>query len=128
MLGRFFQVIGIPWPDLNDGLFYNDVIKPSDSGSLYFRSTSLFTEAISISCLVIASSFRDNLSGKSLIELYFFFFCKYKISAPLEGWLRRIQNEQDLFKSCLSSAAMERIRYSIFARDFIRRRRNDCIK
>ncbi|KAG6602325.1 RNA pseudouridine synthase 5, partial [Cucurbita argyrosperma subsp. sororia] len=31
MLGRFFQVIGIPWPDLNDGLFYNDVVKPSDS-------------------------------------------------------------------------------------------------
>ncbi|XP_022990467.1 uncharacterized protein LOC111487319 [Cucurbita maxima] len=53
-----------------------------------------------------------------------FIFCKYKISAPLEGWLQRIRNEQDLFRSSLSSAAMERIRYSIFARDFIRRRRN----
>lgn len=60
MLGRSYQVIGIPWPDLNDGLFYNDVVKPSDS-------------------------------GKSLIEFY---SCKYKSSAPLEGWLQRIKNEQ----------------------------------
>ncbi|XP_038889123.1 RNA pseudouridine synthase 5 isoform X2 [Benincasa hispida] len=60
MLRRSFQVIGIPWPDLNDGLFYNDVVKPFDS-------------------------------GKSLIEFY---SCKYKSSAPLEGWLQRIKNEQ----------------------------------
>lgn len=60
MLGRSFQVIGIPWPDLNDGLFYNDVVKPSDS-------------------------------GMSLIDFY---SRKYKSSAPLEGWLQRIQNEQ----------------------------------
>ncbi|XP_008465671.1 RNA pseudouridine synthase 5 isoform X1 [Cucumis melo] len=60
LLGRSFQVIGIPWPDLNDGLFYNDVVKPPDS-------------------------------GKSLIHFY---SCKYKSSAPLEGWLQRIKNEQ----------------------------------
>ncbi|KAF5467147.1 hypothetical protein F2P56_017003 [Juglans regia] len=25
------QTFGLPWPDLNDGLFYNDVVRPSDS-------------------------------------------------------------------------------------------------
>ncbi|XP_038689151.1 uncharacterized protein LOC119988251 [Tripterygium wilfordii] len=26
-----FQVFGLPWPDLNDGLFYNDSVSSSDS-------------------------------------------------------------------------------------------------
>ncbi|XP_022133841.1 RNA pseudouridine synthase 5 isoform X2 [Momordica charantia] len=47
MLGTSSPVIGVPWPDLND--------------------------------------------GKALIEFY---SSKYKSSAPLEGWLQRIQNEQ----------------------------------
>lgn len=46
LLGRSFQVIGIPWPDLNDGLFYNDVVKPPDSGSFSFYSTSTFPPTI----------------------------------------------------------------------------------
>ncbi|PON58552.1 RNA-binding S4 domain containing protein [Parasponia andersonii] len=51
---------GIPWPDLNDGLFYNDVVRPSDSD----------------------------------LTLIQFYSNKYKNSAPLRGWLQRIQNGQ----------------------------------
>ncbi|KAJ0102688.1 hypothetical protein Patl1_06144 [Pistacia atlantica] len=31
------KAFGLPWPDLNDGLFYSDVVSPSDS-SLFFTS------------------------------------------------------------------------------------------
>ncbi|OMO81178.1 Pseudouridine synthase, RsuA/RluB/C/D/E/F [Corchorus olitorius] len=54
------EVFGLPWPELNDGLFYKDVVPPSDS-------------------------------ELSLIEFY---SSKYKNSAPLQGWLQRIQNGQ----------------------------------
>lgn len=53
-------VFGLPWPELNDGLHYNDVVGPSDS-------------------------------ELTLIEFY---SSKYKNSAPLQGWLQRIQNGQ----------------------------------
>jgi hypothetical protein len=32
--------IGIPWPELNDGLSYDDVVRPSDGG-LFPKSPSL---------------------------------------------------------------------------------------
>lgn len=51
---------GFSWPDLNDGLFYYDVVPPSDSES-------------------------------TLIQFY---SRKHKNSAPLQGWLQRIQNGQ----------------------------------
>ncbi|XP_057979546.1 RNA pseudouridine synthase 5 isoform X2 [Malania oleifera] len=51
---------GFPWPDLNDGLSYRDLVSHSDS-------------------------------GLTVIEFY---SSKYKNSAPLQGWLQRIQNGQ----------------------------------
>ncbi|KAK2633936.1 hypothetical protein Ddye_028728 [Dipteronia dyeriana] len=54
------EAFGLPWPDLNDGLFYNDVVSASDS-------------------------------GLTLIEFY---SSKHNNSAPLHGWLQRIQNGQ----------------------------------
>ncbi|XP_023889570.1 RNA pseudouridine synthase 5 [Quercus suber] len=54
------QRFGLLWPDLNDGLSYNDVVRSSDSES-------------------------------TLIEFY---SSKYKNSAPLQGWLQRIENGQ----------------------------------
>ncbi|KAK4836071.1 hypothetical protein QYF36_018136 [Acer negundo] len=54
------EAFGLPWPDLNDGLFYNDVVSASDS-------------------------------GLTLIEFY---SGKHNNSAPLQGWLQRIQNGQ----------------------------------
>ncbi|CAN4106450.1 unnamed protein product [Withania somnifera] len=51
---------GLPWPQLNDGLTYHDIVGPADA-------------------------------GLTLIEFY---FRKYKNSAPLQGWLQRIQNKQ----------------------------------
>ncbi|KAM6599019.1 hypothetical protein CsatA_018628 [Cannabis sativa] len=51
---------GLPWPDLNDGLFYNDVVRATDSE----------------------------------LTLIQFYSKKYKNSAPLQGWLQRIQNGQ----------------------------------
>ncbi|PPD71298.1 hypothetical protein GOBAR_DD31823 [Gossypium barbadense] len=53
-------VFGIPWPELNDGLFYSDVVPHSDSE----------------------------------LTLIDFYSRKYKNSAPLQGWLQRIQNGQ----------------------------------
>ncbi|XP_038679822.1 RNA pseudouridine synthase 5 isoform X2 [Tripterygium wilfordii] len=55
-----FQVFGLPWPDLNDGLFYADSVSSSDSE----------------------------------LRLIEFYSRKYKNSAPLQGWLQRIQNGQ----------------------------------
>ncbi|KAK4578875.1 hypothetical protein RGQ29_028804 [Quercus rubra] len=54
------QRFGLLWPDLNDGLSYNDVVRSSDSES-------------------------------TLIEFY---SSKYKNSAPLQGWVQRIENGQ----------------------------------
>lgn len=54
------RTIGEPWPELNDGIFYSDRVRPSDS-------------------------------GLTLIEYY---STKYKSSAPLQGWLQRIENGQ----------------------------------
>ncbi|KAL5734925.1 hypothetical protein ACOSP7_032786 [Xanthoceras sorbifolium] len=54
------RAFGLPWPDHNDGLFYNDIVSASDS-------------------------------GLTLIEFY---SSKHKNSAPLQGWLQRIQNGQ----------------------------------
>ncbi|XP_062092893.1 RNA pseudouridine synthase 5 isoform X2 [Humulus lupulus] len=51
---------GLPWPDLNDGLFYKDVVRASDSELTVIQ----------------------------------FYSKKYKNSAPLQGWLQRIQNGQ----------------------------------
>ncbi|KAG8651232.1 RNA pseudouridine synthase 5 [Manihot esculenta] len=51
---------GLPWPDLNDGLSYSDIVSSSDS-------------------------------ELTLIEFY---SSKYNNSAPLHGWLQRIQNGQ----------------------------------
>ncbi|KAF4389127.1 hypothetical protein F8388_026856 [Cannabis sativa] len=51
---------GLPWPHLNDGLFYNDVVRATDSE----------------------------------LTLIQFYSKKYKNSAPLQGWLQRIQNGQ----------------------------------
>ncbi|PPR94297.1 hypothetical protein GOBAR_AA26376 [Gossypium barbadense] len=53
-------VFGIPWPELNEGLFYSDVVPHSDSE----------------------------------LTLIDFYSRKYKNSAPLQGWLQRIQNGQ----------------------------------
>ncbi|GAV67694.1 PseudoU_synth_2 domain-containing protein [Cephalotus follicularis] len=55
-----FHVFGLPWPEINDGLSYNDVVPRSDS-------------------------------ELTLIEFY---SGKYKDSAPLQGWLQRIENGQ----------------------------------
>ncbi|KAL4621402.1 hypothetical protein ACB092_06G224800 [Castanea dentata] len=57
---RQTQRFGLLWPDLNDGLSYNDVVRSSDSES-------------------------------TLIEFY---SSKYKNSAPLQGWVQRIENGQ----------------------------------
>lgn len=54
------QRFGLLWPDLNDGLSYNDVVRSSDSES-------------------------------TLIEFY---SSKHKNSAPLQGWVQRIENGQ----------------------------------
>ncbi|XP_074360285.1 RNA pseudouridine synthase 5-like [Apium graveolens] len=54
------RTIGEPWPELNDGLFYSDRVRPSDSG----------------------------------LTLVDFYSTKYKSSAPLQGWLQRIENGQ----------------------------------
>ncbi|XP_015164106.1 RNA pseudouridine synthase 5 isoform X2 [Solanum tuberosum] len=51
---------GVSWPELNEGLTYHDIVRPTDAGLM-------------------------------LIEFY---FRKYKNSAPLQGWLQRIQNKQ----------------------------------
>lgn len=51
---------GVPWPDLNAGLFYTDVIKSPQNATM-------------------------------LIDFY---SSKYKSSAPVQGWLQRIQNGQ----------------------------------
>ncbi|KAK4279704.1 hypothetical protein QN277_011440 [Acacia crassicarpa] len=59
-LPRDTQKFGYPWPEFNDGLYYNDVVRSSDS-------------------------------GLTLLEFY---SSKYKSSAPLQGWLQRIQNKQ----------------------------------
>ncbi|GKV34112.1 hypothetical protein SLEP1_g42528 [Rubroshorea leprosula] len=55
------QVFGVPWPDLNDGICYTDVVPATVPAEL------------------------------TLIEFY---SRKYKNSAPLQGWLQRIQNGQ----------------------------------
>ncbi|KAF8052905.1 hypothetical protein N665_1492s0009 [Sinapis alba] len=55
------QHIGLPWPELNDGLTYNDVVSSSDS---------------------------------ELRKVSDFYYSKYKSSAPLLGWIQRIQNGQ----------------------------------
>ncbi|KAG7565390.1 Pseudouridine synthase catalytic domain superfamily [Arabidopsis suecica] len=55
------QRIGLPWPELNDGLTYKDVISSSES---------------------------------ELTTVSDFYFTKYKSSAPLLGWIQRIQNGQ----------------------------------
>ncbi|KAJ4848588.1 hypothetical protein Tsubulata_020254 [Turnera subulata] len=51
---------GEPWPDLNDGLLYTDVVSPRDSE----------------------------------LTLIQFYSREYKNSAPLQGWLQRIQSGQ----------------------------------
>ncbi|ESQ45273.1 hypothetical protein EUTSA_v10010446mg [Eutrema salsugineum] len=55
--------IGLPWPELNDGLAYKDVV----------------------------SSFS---SSSELTTVSDFYSTKYKSSAPLLGWIQRIQNGQ----------------------------------
>ncbi|AEE78921.1 unnamed protein product [Arabidopsis thaliana] len=55
------QRIGLPWPELNDGLAYKDAISSSES---------------------------------ELTTVSEFYFTKYKSSAPLLGWIQRIQNGQ----------------------------------
>lgn len=55
------QQIGLPWPELNDGLTYKDVVSSSDS---------------------------------ELTTVSDFYYTKYKSSAPLLGWIQRIQNGQ----------------------------------
>lgn len=34
--------IGVPWPELNDGLSYNDVVRPSDAGLITKFPSLLF--------------------------------------------------------------------------------------
>ncbi|KAK3422343.1 hypothetical protein EUGRSUZ_G02814 [Eucalyptus grandis] len=51
---------GVPWPELNDGIFYKDVVPSSDHET-------------------------------TLIQFY---SSKYGNSAPVQGWLQRIQNGQ----------------------------------
>ncbi|XP_010515681.1 PREDICTED: RNA pseudouridine synthase 5 isoform X1 [Camelina sativa] len=55
------QRIGLPWPELNDGLEYKDIVSSSES---------------------------------ELMTVSEFYFTKYKSSAPLLGWIQRIQNGQ----------------------------------
>ncbi|KAL1199858.1 RNA pseudouridine synthase 5 [Cardamine amara subsp. amara] len=55
------QRIGLPWPELNDGLAYKDVISSSEL---------------------------------ELTTVSDFYSTKYKSSAPLLGWIQRIQNGQ----------------------------------
>ncbi|KAK9265755.1 hypothetical protein L1049_011195 [Liquidambar formosana] len=54
------KTIGLPWPHLNDGLTYRDVVSPSDTD----------------------------------VTLIKFYSSKHENSAPLQGWLQRIQNGQ----------------------------------
>ncbi|KDP25730.1 hypothetical protein JCGZ_23951 [Jatropha curcas] len=61
--GELLRSFGLPWPDLNDGLFYSDVASSSDSE----------------------------------LTLIDFYSGKYNNSAPLQGWLQRIQNGQVVF-------------------------------
>ncbi|PIN07450.1 RNA pseudouridylate synthase [Handroanthus impetiginosus] len=58
---------GEPWPEFNDGIYYRDLVRPSDAGS-------------------------------TLIEFY---SRKYESSAPLRGWLQRIQNKQIAVDGCV---------------------------
>ncbi|CAN8254688.1 unnamed protein product [Cochlearia groenlandica] len=55
------QRIGLPWPELNDGLSYKDVVSSSES---------------------------------ELTTVSDFYSTKYSSSAPLQGWVQRIQNGQ----------------------------------
>ncbi|KFK34479.1 hypothetical protein AALP_AA5G150800 [Arabis alpina] len=55
------QRIGLPWPELNDGLVYKDIVSSSES---------------------------------ELTTVSDFYSTKYKSSAPLLGWIQRIQNGQ----------------------------------
>lgn len=57
---RMSKTFGVPWPDFNDGLTYNDVVSASDS-------------------------------ELTLIDYY---SSKHKNSAPLQGWLQRINKGQ----------------------------------
>uniref|UniRef100_A0A7N0V621 Uncharacterized protein n=1 Tax=Kalanchoe fedtschenkoi TaxID=63787 RepID=A0A7N0V621_KALFE len=54
------HTFGVPWPEINDGLTYRDVVSSSDTDT-------------------------------TLIDYY---SRKHKNSAPLQGWLQRIENGQ----------------------------------
>ncbi|KAK7270356.1 hypothetical protein RIF29_23437 [Crotalaria pallida] len=71
--------LGLPWPEFNDGLSYHDVVRTSDTGPplSFSASNTAFT-----------SLFQPRLT------LLDFYSTKYKSSAPLQGWLLRINSEQ----------------------------------
>ncbi|XP_071930342.1 RNA pseudouridine synthase 5 isoform X1 [Coffea arabica] len=92
------MTFGEPWPDLNDGLTYRDLIPPPHAG-LYQPSES-FTYMRLVMFLALLTIFRslffifwlpNNLTGLTVIEYY---SKKYKNSAPVQGWLQRIKNKQ----------------------------------
>lgn len=74
------QRIGLPWPELNVGLAYKDVISSSDSGKY---------SKILIFCCCWFGSFLKlwNLFDTELTTVSDFYFTKYKSSAPLLGFL-----------------------------------------
>lgn len=42
------KAFGLPWPELNDGLFYNDVVSASDSGLFFQYSFIVICSATSV--------------------------------------------------------------------------------
>ncbi|KAJ7248914.1 hypothetical protein O6H91_Y424800 [Diphasiastrum complanatum] len=65
--GSALLSMGVPWPECNDGVFYEDVVKSSNSSNCTQKKT------------------------RTLLEFY---SSNYRYSASKEGWLQRIQNKQ----------------------------------
>lgn len=81
------EAFGQPWPDLNDGLFYSDVVSASDSSLFYtssdffaFFNSACFENWLGLFVFVL-------ITGLTLIEFY---STKHKNSAPLQGWVHFI--------------------------------------
>lgn len=81
---RMSKTFGVPWPDFNDGLTYNDVVSASDSGRYSSLCNHVYTE------LVLTLIPRNWLfCFHCLIELTLidYYSSKHKNSAPLQGYL-----------------------------------------
>lgn len=71
--------IGVPWPEFNDGLSYNDVVRSSDAG--LFSTDAVYAYYLN-SILLLFIYFCSLHSGLTVIGFY---SSKYKSSAPLQG-------------------------------------------